>query len=187
MWHYEKRLEFPVCITKKNLSFAKQLISAIGGPAGELASAIRYMIQAPTMPDKVGQNLLMEIATEEFAHVEILIAMFKGLTKNATLEEVKKYGLESYYTDHGLSIYPTDASGNPFTVSYVASTGNPICDLNENLAAEAKAKASYENLMNLTNDEEILAPLAFLRQREVIHYQRFAEALKHYQDTKDRQ
>ncbi len=182
MWTYEKKLEFPVHITKKNLAFAKQLITAIGGPGGEMASAVRYLMQAPTMPDKIGQNLLLEIGTEEFAHVEILVAMLKGLTKDATIDEIKKYGFESYYTDHGLGIYPTDASGNPFTVAYIASSGDPITDLNEDMAAEAKARAGYEHLMDLTDDAEILAPLSFLRQREIIHYQRFAEALKHYQE-----
>lgn len=182
VWTYEKKLEFPVHITKKNLAFAKQLITAIGGPGGEMASAVRYLMQAPTMPDKIGQNLLLEIGTEEFAHIEILIAMLKGLTKGATIEEIKKYGFESYYADHGLGIYPTDASGNPFTVTLIASSGDPITDLNEDLAAEAKARGGYEHLMDLTDDAEILAPLSFLRQREIIHYQRFAEALKHYQE-----
>lgn len=182
MWTYEKKLEFPVHITKRNLWFAKELITAIGGPGGELASGIRYLMQAPTMPDKIGQNLLVEIGTEELAHVEILVAMMKGLTEGATIEEIKKNGFESMYTDHGLGIYPTDASGNPFTVSFIASTGSPISDLNEDMAAEAKARAGYEHLMDLTDDPEILAPLSFLRQREIIHYQRFAEALKHYQE-----
>ena len=182
MWTYEKKLEFPVHISKPNLWFAKELVTAIGGPGGELAAATRYLLQAPTMPDKIGQNLLVEIGTEELAHVEILVAMLKGLTQGATIEEVKKNGFEAHYTDHGLGIFPTDASGNPFTVSYIASTGNPVSDLNEDLAAEAKARAGYEHLMDLTDDPEILAPLSFLRQREIIHYQRFAEALKHYQD-----
>lgn len=182
MWTYEKRLEFPVCITKKNLDFAKKLVTAVGGPYGELAAAIRYLVQAPTMPDKVGQNLLLEIGTEELAHVEILAAMLKGLTQGATVEEIKKYGFDCNYVDHGLGLFPTDASGNPFTVTYIASTGNPITDLNEDIAAESKARAGYEYLMDLTDDEEILAPLSFLRQREIVHYQRFAEALKHYQE-----
>ena len=184
MWSYEKRLEFPVNIKKRNLKFAKSMISAIGGPGGELAAAVRYLLQAPTMPDKIGQNLLLEIATEELGHVEILMAMFKQLTEGATVEEIKEANFECHYVDHGLGIYPTDASGNPFTASFIAITGNPITDLNEDLAAEAKAKAGYESLMNLTNEDDILAPLAFLREREIIHYQRFAEALKHYENMK---
>ena len=186
MWTYEKRLEFPVNITKRNLGFAKEMISAIGGPGGELAAAVRYLLQAPTMPDKIGQNLLLEIATEELAHVEILMAMFKQLTDGATIQEIKESGFDLRYVDHGLGEYPTDALGNPFTAAFIGITGNPIVDLNEDLAAEAKAKAGYESLMNLTNDEEILAPLAFLREREIIHYQRFAEALKHYEKMKEK-
>ena len=184
MWTYEKRLEFPVNIKKRNLKFAKSMISAIGGPGGELAAAVRYLLQAPTMPDKIGQNLLVEIATEELGHVEILMAMFKQLTEGATLEEIKEANFECHYVDHGLGIFPTDAAGNPFTATYLGITGNHITDLNEDLAAEAKAKAGYESLMNLTNEEDILAPLAFLREREIIHYQRFAEALKHYENMK---
>lgn len=185
MWTYEKRLEFPVNITKRNLKFAKGMISAIGGPGGELAAAVRYLLQAPTMPDKIGQNLLVEIATEELAHVEILMAMFKQLTDGASIEEIKAADFECHYIDHGLGIFPTDAAGNPFTAAFIGITGNPIVDLNEDLAAEAKAKSGYESLMNLTNDEEILAPLSFLREREIIHYQRFAEALKHYENLKE--
>ena len=182
MWSYEKRLEFPVNISKRDLNFAKEMINAVGGPAGELAAAIRYLMQAPTMPDKIGQNLLLEIATEELGHVEILMAMFKQLTAGATIEEISSSNFEPYYVEHGLGIYPIDSLGNPFSASYLGVTGNPIADLNEDLAAEAKAKAGYENLMNLTNNEEILAPLSFLREREIVHYQRFAEALKHYQN-----
>lgn len=184
MWSYEKKLEFPVHISKRNLEFAKVMITTIGGAAGELASGVRYLMQAPTMLDKVGQNLLMEIATEELAHVEILMAMLKGLTAGATIDEIRKYGFESNYTEHGLGIFPSDSFGNPFTASYIASTGDVISDLNENMAAEEKARAGYEHLMDLTDEPEILAPLSFLRQREIVHYQRFAEALKHYQDMK---
>ncbi|HIT49777.1 MAG TPA: manganese catalase family protein [Candidatus Pelethenecus faecipullorum] len=182
MWEYKKVLEFPVSISKRNLSFAKEVVTAIGGPGGELAAAIRYFMQAPTMPDKIGQNLLVEIATEEMGHVEILVALIKGLTQGATIDEIKAAGFDPIYADHGLGIYPTNATGDPFTVAYIASSGDPITDLNENLAAEAKARAGYEHLMDLTDDPEILGPLSFLRQREIIHYQRFAEALKHYQE-----
>lgn len=182
MWEYKKHLEYPVSISKKNLTFAKEMLSTIGGPAGELAACIRYFMQAPTMPDSIGQNLLMEIATEEMAHVEILVAMLIGLTKGATMNEIKEHGFTQIYADHGLGIYPVDGGMNPFNVSYIASTGDPIADLNEDLAAEAKAKAGYEHLMQLTDDPEILGPLSFLRQREIVHYQRFAEALKHYQE-----
>lgn len=185
MWEYKKVLEYPVNISKPNPGFAKQLITAIGGPGGELAAAIRYFIQAPSMPDLIGQNLLVEIATEELGHVEILTAMYKQLVKDATVNDFIESNSVGIFTDHGKGIYPTDASGNPFTVSYLASTGDPITDLTEDMAAEEKARAGYENLMKLTDDIEILGPLSFLRQREIIHYQRFAEALKHYMKEKN--
>ena len=184
MWEYKKILEYPVNITKPNPRFASQMLTAIGGPGGELAAAIRYFIQAPSMPDLIGQNTLVEIATEELGHVEILCSMYKQLTKDASLEDFINGEAINVYTDHGKGIYPTDASGNPFTVTYLASTGDPITDLTEDMAAEEKARSGYENLMKQTNDQEILAPLSFLRQREIIHYQRFAEVLKHYQDLK---
>lgn len=182
MWEYKKHLEFPVNITNKDLRFAKILITQIGGYAGELGACIRYFMQAPTMPDLIGQNLLVEIATEEMAHIEILVAMIKGLTRGATAEEFKEAKIEALYADHGLGIYPTDAGENPFSVLTLASSGDVIADLTEDMAAEEKARAVYENLMELTDNPEILAPLSFLRQREIIHYQRFAEALKHYKE-----
>lgn len=182
MWEYKKFLEYPVNISKPNVAFAKQMISGIGGPGGELAAAVRYFIQAPTMPDLVGQNLLVEIATEELAHVEILTAMYHQLVKDATLEDFKAADALNLYTDHGKGVFPVNASGYDWTASYIASTGDHITDLTEDLAAEEKARAGYESLMKQTNDPEILGPLSFLRQREIIHYQRFAEALKHYKD-----
>ena len=129
--------------------------------------------------------MLVEIATEELGHVEILTAMYKQLVKDATVNDFIESNSVGIFTDHGKGIYPTDASGNPFTVSYLASTGDPITDLTEDMAAEEKARAGYENLMKLTDDIEILGPLSFLRQREIIHYQRFAEALKHYMKEKN--
>ena len=182
MWEYKKQLEFPVHISKQNLKYAKILITQIGGYAGELGACIRYFMQAPTMPDLVGQNLLIEIATEEMAHIEILVAMIKGLTKGATHEDYKKAGVEDIYAERAKGIYPSDATGNPFSALTLASSGDVIADLTEDMAAEEKARAVYEHLMDLTDDPEILGPLSFLRQREIVHYQRFAEALKHYQE-----
>lgn len=185
MWCYTKNLEFPVNITKRDLRFAKILITQIGGYAGELGACIRYFMQASTMPDSVGRDLLIEIATEEMAHVEILHKMIECLTKGATVEEIKSLQVEGNYAEHGFGIYPTDVGTVPFSVAYLASSGDVITDLTEDLAAEEKARAVYEHLMDLTNNPEILAPLSFLRQREIIHYQRFAEALKHYQEKND--
>ena len=178
MWEYKKVLEFPVSISKRNLSFAKEVVTAIGGPGGELAAAIRYFMQAPTMPDKIGQNLLVEIATEEMGHVEILVALIKGLTQGATIDEIKAAGFDPIYADHGLGIYPTNATGDPFTVAYIASSGDPITDLCEDMAAEQKARTTYENLMRLAKDPDVMEPLIFLRAREIVHFQRFGEALE---------
>lgn len=186
MWEYKKYLEFPVKITKPDLKFAKILMAQIGGYAGEMGACIRYFTQAPTMPDLVGKNLLLEIATEEMAHVEILYAMIHQLTLNQTPKDFKKHDLESLYTEHGCGIYPTDSGDNAFTVKYLASSGDYITDLTEDMAAEEKARSVYEHLMDLTDNPEILGPLSFLRQREIIHYQRFAEALKYYKDYKEK-
>ena len=170
MWQYNKFMQYPLNITKKDLKMAKNLLSQYGGAQGELGAALRYLNQRITMPDDMGRALLNDIGTEELAHVEMLQTMIYLLMKDATIDEVKKYGLESWYVQHKKGIYPMDTNGVPFTSAYIASTGNPIVDLQENLAAEEKARATYENIMDLTNDESLLAPLSFLRQREVIFY-----------------
>ena len=180
MWKYEKRLQFPVNITKKNVQMAKNIVSQNGGANGELAATLRYLNQRYTMPDEKGKAVLSDIATEEMAHLEIISAMLYQMLKDATLEELKEAGLDAYYTEHGKGLYPTDANGVPFTASYFAVTGDPLADIAEDMAAEQKARAVYENLMNMTDDEEILAPLSFLRQREVIHYERFKALYEEY-------
>ena len=180
MFKYEKMLEYPVNVKKKDLRMAKLLVAQFGGPDGELGASLRYLTQRFTMPDDKGKALLSDIGTEELGHVEMICTMIRQLIKDASIEEVKKAGLEAWYTEHNKGVYPMDASGVPFTAAYIASTGNPIVDLQEDLAAEEKARATYENLMDLTNDESLLAPLSFLRQREVVHYTRFKELLEYY-------
>ena len=180
MWKYEKKLQFSVNITKKNVKMAKYIITQVGGPNGELAATLRYLNQRYTMPDDKGKAVLSDIATEEMAHMEIVSAMIYQLLDGATLEELKKEGLSSHYTEHGYGIYPSDSNGVPFTASYFAVTSDPLADIAEDMAAEQKARATYENLMNLTDDEEILAPLSFLRQREIIHYERFKALYDEY-------
>ena len=180
MFKYEKMLEYPVNVKKKDLKIAKQLITQFGGPDGELSASLRYLSQRFTMPDDRGKALLSDIGTEELGHVEMICTMIHQLIKDATIEEIKENGLESWYTQHNKGVYPTDANGVPYTAAYIASTGNPIVDLHENMAAEEKARVTYENLMDLTTDESILAPLAFLRQREIVHYNRFKELLEYY-------
>jgi len=180
MFKYEKMLEYPVNVKKKDLKMAKLLVAQFGGPDGELAASLRYLSQRFSMPDEKGKALLSDIGTEELGHVEMICTMIHQLIKDASIEEVKAAGLEPWYTQHNKGVYPMDASGVPFTSAYIASTGNPIVDLHEDLAAEEKARATYENLMDLTNDESLLAPLSFLRQREIVHYTRFKELLEYY-------
>ena len=180
MWKYEKKLQFPVNIKNKNIQMAKYIITQVGGANGELGATLRYLNQRYTMPDEKGKAVLSDIATEEMAHMEIVSAMVYQMLDGATIEELKEAGLSSHYTEHGKGIYPNDSNGVPFTATFFAVTGDPLADLAEDMAAEQKARATYENLMNLTDDEDILAPLSFLRQREVIHYERFKALYEEY-------
>lgn len=182
MFKYEKMLEYPVNVKKKDLKMAKLLITQFGGPDGELGAALRYLSQRFTMPDEKGKALLSDIGTEELGHVEMICTMVEQLISDASISEIKNAGLESWYVEHNKGIFPMSASGVPFTSASLQSTGKPIVDLHENLAAEEKARATYENLMDLTDDESLLAPLSFLRQREIIHYNRFKELLDYYKE-----
>ena len=183
MWKYVKSLEYPVNIKKKDLRMAKYLVTQYGGANGELAAAFRYLNQRYTMPDDKGKALLTDIGTEELAHVEMISAMIYQLLNGATLKELKEAGLESHYAEHGYGLYPTDSNGVPFTVSYFATTGDPLADLSEDMAAEQKARATYEKLIDLCRDNpDVLDPLRYLREREVVHFQRFGEALRGVQD-----
>ena len=180
MWAYEKRLQYPINIKSKNLKMAKLLVTQYGGSQGELAAALRYLNQRYTMPDDLGKALLTDIGTEELAHVEMIQTMISQLISDATVEEIKAVGLDPHYAEHNKGLYPTDANGVPFTITYVSTTGDVIADLHEDLAAEQKARAVYENLIDLCDDPDILGPLLWLRQREVVHFNRFNELLNHY-------
>ena len=175
MFSYQKRLQYPVNITKKDLRMAKYLITQYGGSNGELAAALRYLNQRYTMPDNRGKALLTDIGMEELAHIEMISTMIYQLMKDATMEEIKAAGLDAHYAEHNRALYPTDANGMPFTVTYFATTGDPIADLQEDMAAEQKARAVYENLIDLTTDPDVIAPLVWLRQREIVHFARFKE------------
>ena len=181
MWKYVKTLEYPVNIKKKDLRMAKYLVTQYGGANGELAAAWRYLNQRYTMPDDKGKALLTDIGTEELAHVEIISAMIYQLMKDATLAEIKEAGMDTHYAEHGKGLYPTDANGVPFTVAYFATTGDPLADLSEDMAAEQKARAVYENLINLTDDQDVIDVLLFLRQREIIHFNRFKTLYEEYE------
>lgn len=180
MFKYEKMLEYPINIRKKDLKMAKILNEQLGGANGELAASLRYLCQRFSMPDEKGRALLSDIATEELGHVEMISTMVKQLIQNASVEELKEAGLSSYYAGHKKGIAPVDANGVPFTTAYISITGHPLSDLQEDMAAEQKARATYENLMDLTKDPDLLAPLSFLRQREVIHFNRFKELYEEY-------
>ena len=180
MWKYCKKLQYPVNIKNKNLKMAKTIISQYGGPQGELGAALRYLNQRYTMPDAMGKALLNDIGTEELAHVEMICTMLNQMMKGATIEELRENGLLGHYTEHGMSLFPANANGIPWTAAYISSTGDPIADLEEDLAAEQKARAVYENLINETNDPDILGPLLWLRQREIVHYNRFKELSDYY-------
>lgn len=184
MWIYKKKLEYPVNITKKDLKLAKCLLAQYGGPYGEISAATQYLNQRFTMPDDKGKALLTDIGTEELAHVEIIGAMIYQLMKNASIEELKNAGLEGNFTQFNHSLFPADSNGIPFTASYIATTGDYIADIESDMASEQRARATYEHLMDLTDDKDVLAPLAFLRQREIVHYQRFKELRNYYLNSK---
>ena len=181
MFSYEKKLQYPVNIKKKDLRMAKYLVTQYGGANGELGAALRYLNQRYTMPDEKGKALLTDIGTEELGHVEMICAMFYQLTKGATPEELKANGLESNYAQHGKEIFMTDSFGNPFNVANIGATGDAQADLSEDMAAEEKARATYEHLMDLTNDPCVLSILNYLRTRELVHFERFKELFEYYQ------
>ncbi len=180
MFKYEKRLEYPINIKNKDIELAKILITQYGGANGELAAALRYLNQRYIMPDNRGRALLTDIGNEEMGHVEMLATMCYQLLKNASIEEIKEAGLASHYAEHKKGVYPTDSNGVLFTVSYFASTGDYLADLSEDMAAEEKARAVYENLIDLTNDPDVIGPLLWLRQREIVHFNRFKELYNIY-------
>ncbi len=180
MFRYEKVLQYPVSIKKRDLKMAKLLVEQYGGANGELAAALRYLNQRYNMPDARGKALLTDIGVEELGHVEIISAMVYQLTKGATAEEFKAAGFDGHYAAHGIDLYPTDANGVPFTVAYFAAVGDPLADLSEDMAAEEKARAVYENLIDLANDPDVIGPLLFLRQREIVHFTRFKELYDSY-------
>lgn len=186
MWNYEKRLQYPVKITQTNPKIAQIIISQLGGPDGELAASMRYLSQRYTMPYKEVTAALTDIGTEELAHLEIISAILYQLTKNLSIEEIKAAGFDKYYVDHTLGIYPASASGVPWTAAYFQSKGDAITDLHEDMAAEQKARTTYDNILRMVKDPEVCDPIRFLREREIVHYQRFGESLRIVQDHMDR-
>lgn len=185
MWSYEKRLQFPVKIRKTCPKTAQLIISQYGGPDGELSASMRYLAQRYSMPVKKVGGLLTDIGTEEINHMEIICAMVYQLTKNLTPEEAKTAGFDAYYIDHTTGLWPQAAGGVPFTSLEFQSKGDAMADLYEDLAAEQKARTVYENLLRVIDDPDVRAPLKFLRAREIVHFQRFGEALEMTKEKMD--
>lgn len=185
MWAYEKRLEYPVKIKKTCPKTAQLIISQYGGPDGELSASMRYLAQRYTMPVKKVGGLLTDIGTEEINHMEIICAMVYQLTKNLTPEQAKTAGFDAYYIDHTAGLWPQAAAGVPFTALEFQSKGDVFADLYEDLAAEQKARTVYDNLLRVIDDPDVRAPLKFLRAREIVHFQRFGEALEMTKDHLD--
>lgn len=185
MWNYEKRLQYPVNIKEPNPQLASMIISQFGGPDGELGASMRYLSQRYAMPYREVAGLLTDIGTEELAHLEIVSTIVHQLTRDISMEDIEGTNFEAYYVDHTLGVWPQAAGGVPFTAIEFQSKGDPITDLHEDLAAEQKARTTYDNLIRLIKDPDVLNPIRFLREREVVHYQRFGEGLRIVQDHLD--
>ena len=186
MWIYEKRLQFPVNIKTTCPKTAQLIISQFGGPDGELAASMRYLSQRYSMPCRSIGGLLTDIGTEELAHLEIICSIIFQLTRNMKPEDAKTAGFDAYYIDHTTGIWPQAAGGIPFNACEFQSKGDALTDLTEDLAAEQKARTTYDNLLRVITDPDVKAPLRFLRAREIVHFQRFGEALEHLKDSLDR-
>jgi spore coat protein JC len=182
MWVYEKKLQYPVKITKCNPKLAKIIVAQYGGPDGELGAALRYLSQRFTMVTPQAIASLNDIGTEELGHLEIIGAICHQLTANATPQQMQEAGMDAHYVDHGLGIYPQSAGGIPWTAAGIQSKGDPVTDLYENMAAEQKARSTYEYLLDLIDDPDVADPIKFLREREVVHFQRFGESLRYVED-----
>ena len=185
MFVYEKRLQYPVKIKQTNPKLAQIIITQYGGPDGELGASLRYLSQRFSMPIPELKAILNDVGTEELGHLEMIGTIVYQLTKNLTEEQVKAGGYDAYFVDHTAGIYPSSASGVPFTAAYLQSKGDPITDLHEDLAAEQKARTTYDNILRYCDDPDVLDPIRFLREREIVHYQRFGEALRLLTDKLD--
>ena len=178
MWQYEKTLQYPVKIANPNPKYAQIIISQYGGPDGELGASMRYLTQRYSMPYDELKGLLTDVGTEELAHMEMVCAMVYQLTKNLSEEEIKRAGFDKYFVDHTTAVYPIAASALPWRAEYIQAKGDVLADLHEDLAAEQKARVTYDNLLRLIDDPDVREPLKFLREREIVHYQRFGEGLR---------
>ena len=182
MWLYDKKLQYPVKIRQPNPKYAQIIISQLGGPDGELAASTRYLSQRYSMPFDDVTAMLTDVGTEELAHVEMICAIVSQLTRNLSMDEIKKSGFDTYFVDHTAGVYPISAAGIPFDAKYIGVKGDVIADLTEDLAAEQKARVTYDNILRLVDDPDVCDPIRFLRQRELTHFQRFGDALTRSQE-----
>lgn len=185
MFVYEKQLQYPIKIKRPNPQLAKIIISQYGGPDGELGASLRYLSQRYTMPVKELKATLTDIGVEELNHLEMIGTIVYQLTKGLSEEEIKKNGFDAYFVDHTTGVYPSSAAGVPFTAAYIQSKGDPITDLHEDMAAEQKARTTYDNILRFCDDYDVKDPIRFLRAREIVHYQRFGENLRILTDKLD--
>ena len=185
MWNYEKRLEYPIKIKQTNPTLAAMIISQYGGPDGELGASMRYISQRYSMPYREVAGLLTDIGTEELGHFEMISTMVHQLTRNLTMEQIKGTPFEAYYVDHTSAVWPQAAGGIPFNACEFQSKGDSITDIVEDMAAEQKARTTYDNILRLVKDPDVCDPIRFLREREIVHFQRFGEALRIIQDDLD--
>ena len=182
MFVYEKKLQYPVKIKNPNPQLAKIIISQYGGPDGELGASLRYLSQRFSMPYPELKGLLTDIGTEELGHLEMVGTIVHQLTRNLTMDQIKKAGFDAYFVDHTAAVYPQFASGTPWTAATMQVKGDVITDLMEDMGAEQKARTTYDNILRLSDDPDVNDVIRFLRQREIVHFQRFGEALGKVQD-----
>ena len=185
MWDYEKRLQYPVNIKKPNAKLAQYIISQYGGPDGEIGASLRYLSQRFASPYREVSALLTDIGTEELAHFEMVGTIVHQLTRNLSMEEIEKSGFGPYYIDHTVGVWPQAAGGIPFNACEFQSKGEIITDLFEDMAAEQKARTTYDNILRVVDDPDVADAIRFLRQREVVHFQRFGEGLRRVQEDLD--
>lgn len=182
MFLYEKKLQYPIKIKQTNPRLASIIVSQLGGPDGELGAATRYLCQRFSMPYPEVVGILTDVGTEELSHVEMISSILYRLTRDLTPEQIVESGFDKYFVDHTTGTYPAAAAGSPFTAAYVGVKGAPLADLNEDLAAEQKARVTYDNILRLCDDPDVKDVIRFLRAREIVHYQRFGDALRATQD-----
>ncbi len=185
MWTYEKKLQYPVKISRPDPALAKLIMSQFGGPDGELSASMRYLSQRYAMPYNDVIGTLTDIGSEELAHMEMICAIIHQLTRGMSAQDLQKSGLGAYYIDHTNGLWPQSAGGIPNTATFYQSKGDVITDLHEDMAAEQKARTTYDNILRLVDNPEVRDPIKFLREREIVHFQRFGESLEHVKERLD--